>query len=76
MQPAQIADIVPVTGIRDAIRWRDALAEAIANLIRDYEKRVPHSKIEAIAISRVEAANRIGVKRSQITVLPKVVLTS
>lgn len=72
---SDVPEIVPVTGLRDAIRWRDALGEAVANLIKDYERRVPHSKIEVLIVSRTTVKTKIGTKRDQIVVLPKVVLT-
>jgi hypothetical protein len=73
--PLSAPEIVPVTGIRDAIRWRNALAEAITNLIKDYEKRVPFAQVDSIKIERREVTSRIGGKRTTLQVIPRVHLT-
>ncbi len=65
----------PTTGLREAITRREALSEAMTVLVKEYEKQVPHTRVEAIQISRVTTTGRLGTKRHQITVLPRIILT-
>ncbi len=68
-------EVTPFTGIRDAIRCRDQLCEQFQKLLVEYERVVPHTKVEAVVISRGEVKSRIGTRSSRLTVSLKVSLT-
>ncbi len=70
------SDVVraPITGIKDALRWRDSLAEEITKLVIEYEKRVPFTKVESIQISRTVKRTKIGTSHQTASALIRVVL--
>lgn len=74
MSTERDSQIVPVISIREAIRWKTTLSEEIAKLVREYEKRVPHVRVESIQITRAEKKTRIGMMHSSVGVTARVTL--